>query len=114
MINLTGVLADAVPTTTTMMLTLLLSENTSIAFAGLLLLVPLVLVIAFPIFLLSMPGTSWKAKLLALGLAGLPIWLGRGMSDELGWQVDLVIYLPMATALVNLARSASKEEQDKP
>ncbi len=94
-----------------MVLTLLLSENTPIALAGLLLLVPLVLVIIFPIFLLSLPDTSTKAKIFALGLALLPIWLGQGLSDELGWVVGLLVYLPIGTALVNMARSTPKDKE---
>lgn len=107
MIDLTTVLTGAVPTT--IVLTLLLSENTPIAMAGLLLLVPLVLVIIFPIFLLSRPDASTKAKIFALGLALLPIWLGQGLSKELGWVAGLLVYLPIGSALVNMARTTPKD-----
>lgn len=92
---------------TTAVLTLLLSENTPIAFAGLMLLVPVVVALLFPVFFLSLPKSSWKAKLLAYALAFVPHWLGGGLSREFGWPAALLIYLPLGLVFVNLVRSAS-------
>ena len=112
MIALTALLADSVPTTTTTVLTLLLSENTSIAYAGLLLLAPVVLALYFPIYWMSRPKASTSSKVVAFGLAALIIWLGNGFSDELGKAVMLLFYLPIVILFVNLARSESKDKQE--
>ncbi|GAB3847527.1 hypothetical protein GCM10028822_09070 [Hymenobacter terrigena] len=95
------------------MLTILLSENTAISLGLSFLLVPFVLVLLVPIFFLSRPKASGTAKLVGLGLALVPIWLGSGLNDdfaymEYAWLVPFFSYLPLGAALVNMARSVPK------
>ncbi|TLM96920.1 hypothetical protein [Hymenobacter jeollabukensis] len=92
-----------------MLLALLLSENTPIALAGfILLLLPLLLIVLLPCYLLTRAGASSKSIVLALVLAALPIWLGQGLASELGGLAALFSFLPLALVFVNLARSANK------
>ncbi len=96
-----------------MLLTLLLSENTPIALAGLFIIAPFVLFLYIPILFLSRPKSSGIAKLVAFGLALLPIWLSDGTSKEFawmeyGWVVPVFFYLPLGVALINLVRSLPK------
>ena len=97
-----------------MLLTLFLSENTPIALAGLFLIVlPAVLILLFPVLWLSRPKSSGKAKLVAFGLALLPVGFGSEINKEFGWMqygwvLSLPIYLCLAIVFVNLARSAPK------
>lgn len=92
-----------------MLLTLLLTENTPIAFAALFLLAPLVLALYFPIFWLSRPKSSQTAKTVAFGLALLLLWAGSAFSSEPGGMVTLFFYLPFVVVFVNLVRSLFKE-----
>jgi hypothetical protein len=72
------------------------------------LLAPLILLLCFPVLLLSRPESSWVAKLVALGLALLPLQFATGMGSELGALVELFFYLPLGFLLLNLLRSAYK------
>jgi hypothetical protein len=96
-----------------MLSTLLLSENTPIAMAGLLFLVPIMGLLLLPIVLLSRPNSSQKSKIIAFGLALLPAWLGSGISDEFkwmeyGWLVSAFFYSPLVLVLVNVIRGENK------
>ena len=68
-----------------MLLTLLLSEITPIALAGLLIAAPFVLLLHIPFLLLSRPSSSNTVKLVALRLSLLPIWLSTGWGKEFAW-----------------------------
>ena len=97
-----------------MSLTLLLSETTTISLFFSLLLVLFALVLLVPVILLSRPKSSGTAKLVALGMALVPIWLGSGMNDdfaymEYAWLVPFFSYLPLGGVCVNLMRSAFKQ-----
>ncbi|UOQ76762.1 hypothetical protein MUN84_19990 [Hymenobacter sp. 5516J-16] len=96
-----------------MLLTLLLSETTAISLFFSALLVLFALVLLVPVLLLSRTKSSGTAKLLALGLAVVPIWLGSGLNNdfaymEYAWLVPFFSYLPLGGVLVNLMRSALK------
>ena len=112
-IDLAAALVESGLTITTMLLTLFLSETTPIALASLVIIAPLVLLLHIPILLLSRPKSSGIAKLVALGLALLPIPLSSEANKEFGymeygWMVSAFFYLPLGVALVNLARSLPK------
>ncbi len=97
-----------------MLLTLFLSETTPIALASLFLIVlPAVLILLFPVLWLSRPKSSGKAKMVAFGLALLPVGFSSGLNNEFGWMqygwvVNLPIYLCLGIVFVNLARSLPK------
>jgi hypothetical protein len=112
MINLTSTLVDSAPTSTTALLTLLLNETFVLTLAGLLFIVVLVLVLLIPVFYLSRPKSGGTAKLVALGLCLLPIWLGSGgwLKAEFGymkygWLASSFYYLPLGIVFVNLIRT---------
>jgi len=90
-----------------MLLTLLLSENTSMVLAGLFMLAPVVLVLYLPIILLSRRRSSDSSKVIALGLALLLVWPGSAYDDVLGWLVKLFCYLPLGIVFVNILRSSA-------
>jgi hypothetical protein len=86
-----------------MILTLLLERflPTNFAVALTTLLIAAVLLALFiPIYLLSRPTSSGRDKLVALGLALLPIWFGD-VNSKYGY----VFYLPLVFALLSLMRS---------
>jgi hypothetical protein len=95
-----------------MLQTLLLTENTPIALAGLMLLAPVVLILCFPVLFLSRPKSSWVAKLVALGLALLPLQFAGDTGRELGALAELFFYLPLGFFLLNLTRSVYKTTQE--
>ena len=113
MIDLAAALADLVPTSTSTVLTLLLSETTPIALASLVIITPFVLTLLVPIFLLSRPKSSGISKLVALGLALMPIPLSGEANKEFGymeygWMVSAFFYLPLGVVLINLLRTLPK------
>jgi uncharacterized membrane protein len=87
---------------------LLLTENTPIALAGLMILAPVVLTLCFPVLFLSRPASSWVAKLVALGLALLPLQFADDTGRELGALAELFFYLPLGFFLLNLMRGVYK------
>ncbi|HEX8426438.1 hypothetical protein [Hymenobacter sp.] len=96
-----------------MWLTLFLSETTAISMFLSLLLVLFALFLLASVFLFSRPKSSGTAKILALGLALVPIWLGSGLNDdfaymEYAWLVPFSSYLPLGGVLINLVRSLPK------
>jgi hypothetical protein len=91
-----------------MLRTLLLTENTPIALAGLMILAPFVLILCFPVLFLSRPKSSWVAKFVALVLALLPLQFAGGTGQELGALAELFFYLPLGFFLLNLMRSVYK------
>jgi hypothetical protein len=88
--------------------TLLLTENTPIALTVLILQTPVVLLLCLPVLFLSRPGSSWVAKLVALGIALLPLQFANGIGSELGALVELFFYLPLGFFLLNLMWSVYK------
>lgn len=93
-----------------MILTLLLSETTSISLAGFLLLAPLILVLSYPLYWLARAKASTAAKITALVLASLLIWLGNALSDDLGAGVTLFSCIPFGLVLFNVSRTTAEEK----
>ncbi|MBO3272225.1 hypothetical protein [Hymenobacter defluvii] len=95
------------------MLTLLLSETTALSMFFSLLLVLFALILVVATVFLSRPTASATAKVVAFGLAIVPIWLGSGLNDDFAymayaWLVPFSSYLPLAGVLINLVRSIPK------
>lgn len=92
-----------------MVLSLLLSESTSISLAGVVLLAPLVLALSYPLFWLARSESSQTAKITALVLAALLVWLGSKLSDDLGAGVLLFSGIPFGLVVFNLSRSPAEK-----
>lgn len=92
---------------------LFLSETTPIALAGLMLVLPIVLVMYIPIFLLSRISSSDTSKIIALFLALLLILLEHCFNTEnlgsvyFGFAVAAFFYLPLAVVIYKIIKSAS-------
>ena len=93
-------------------LTLLLSENTPIALAGLLFLAPVVLALCSPLYWMTKPNSSQKSKVFAFALAMLPVWLSSEFSKELGGWVNVLFYLPIVMITINLSRNAPSDKEE--
>lgn len=100
----------------TTMLTLLLSENTALSLGFSFLFVLFAVVLLGPVFILSLPQSSLKSKLVALVLAFMLVWLGSGLNDDFAymkyaWLVPFFSYLPLGVAFVNMARRTPQEKE---
>jgi hypothetical protein len=86
----------------------LLTETTAIAFGGLVLILPVLLVLYIPTLVLARLQSSTTSKVVALTLALVIILVKHWALADLGSLAALFFYLPLGVVVVNMARSAAK------